>query len=260
MADNENKKNEEKKEVKREKLGLIIDQPPQFDSLIQTHYTDSSQFCDEIVNPVFSAILKDYYGSRVEITQSGQIILSLFFTEPINKDESDARLSAIERIITKESLQDIDNRIKLVNRTLGAADRYRAQYKLTQDGMDILEDIIPNSVKQSNGKINWKGITSEGCFNNNMAYTGNNQVYVQVVVDMNKVIRTIYGSKDKNTGETYQYAVLVGNPINPVSLYGGGLMTKQWQLFIIRLSGSAIDKVARTYGMSGNNNMGIITV
>ena len=255
MADN-------KQEEKKEKLSFKITQPPPFESLIQTIYTDSASFCTDVINPVFHAICHDFYGSKITIGQNRMIMTSVYFSEPIGKEDN-GKAHVIERVLSPEALKDIDTRIKMVNGTLGVGgvgqDRYKNQYKLTQDGKDLLSNIIPSAVKSNNGKINWKQIVTEGSLTNTFSYSGNNQVYIEVMIDINKLVKQIYGSKDQNTGETYQYMVTLGNPINPIAAYGGNMIVKQWQLFIVKLSGSVIDRVAKSYGMSGQNSLGIIT-
>ena len=245
------------KEEKDTKLRLRINNAPSFDPLIQTLYTDTAALCDELINPVMHTVFTDYFGSKIEIAQNRSIVTSLFFSEPVNAP-NDGRAHAIQRLVTAESMKDIDNRLKMINNSVNT-DRYINQYQLSQDGKDVLEEIIPAGARKSNGQVNWDSLVIEGCINNGYSYGGqNNQVLLQVVIDINRFIRKVYGATNPEKDETYQYMVTIGNPINPVSTYGGNLIVKHWQMFIMRLTGSAIEKVARAYGMSGTNNLGII--
>ena len=237
---------------KKEKLSFHVTQALPFENLIQTMYSDSSAFCNEAINPLMRMVFNDYYGSKIEVAQNKSIITSLYFAENNIKDEG--KTNAIERVITSDSLRDIDNRIKMVNNTIGSKS-YQNQFKLTQDGKDILEDIVPSGVRQSNGKINWGAITSEGILKNTFGMN-NDVIYIQVVVDINKIIPLIYGSKDGD--DTYQYMVTIGNPINPQTTYGCNIIVKQWQMFVMKLSSNATRKIAQQYGISGQNNLGII--
>ena len=130
----------------KNKLVLELDSPVQFESLIQTAYSTTCEFCDEFINPLFHNVFSDFYGSKIEIGANRSMVTTLAFYE---NGVEDTRAHAIERTITKESLNSVDTRIKLINNTI-ASDRYHGQYKLTQDCKDLLETVIPSAARQSN--------------------------------------------------------------------------------------------------------------
>lgn len=238
---------------KDNKLVLELDTPVEFGSLIQTAYFTTCSFCDEYINPLFHNVFSDFYGSKIEIGNNRTLITSLAFYE---NNIDDTRAKGIERTVAGGS-NDVDSRIKLINNTL-ASDRYHNQYKLTQDCKDLLEAVVPSAARQPNGKINWNAISGEGCISNNFNFVsgGQSQVIIQVQIDINRLLRVIFGAK--NTEDSFQYMAVLGNPINPVSGFGGQLIVKNWQLFVMKLSNNAVTEITKSYGLSGQNNLGFI--
>lgn len=239
----------------KKKLVLELDTPAEFESLIQTGYSTTCSFCDEYINPLFHNVFSDFYGSKIEVANNRTLITTLAFCET---NTNDTRAHGIERTVGGNA-NDVDSKIKLINNTL-SSDRYHNQFKLTDDCKDLLESIIPGAARQGNGKINWNAISGEGCINNNFNFVngGQSQVIIQVQIDLNKLIRVIYGAKSTVDDDTFQYMAILGNPINPVSGFGGQLIVKNWQLFILKLSNKAVQEISKSYGMSGQNNLGFI--
>lgn len=238
---------------KQEKLKISVDSHLEFIPVIEARYTDSTMFCEEIVNPLMNNTFKDYYGSRIEIEQNRMIGLYIFFMETASA-EDDQRFACLERVVSQEAMKDMDNRIKYYNSTLNNSG-YKGQYKLSKEGCELLEGLISNQFKRD-GKVQWKSVTTEINVNNAMTMA-QAQTCMRIKIDIHKLVKLVYGTKDgKNE---YQYMVTTGNPINPVSTYDGTIIAKQWQLFIQRLTSAEADKIARMYGYSGLNTMGIIT-
>lgn len=238
-----------------EKTSIEINNHSKFVPLLDSRYIDSTQFCEEISNVLFSSIFKDFYGSRVEIAPNHMIGLSIFFREQTEAPD-DTRPNGIERTVTQESMRDMDARIRNYNNSLRQNSTYKNQFRLTKEAKDLLDDLIPAFYK-NNGKVDWGRASEEE--NNRSLMNNNQQTCIKVHLDIHKVVKVFYGAKDDQTGEPYQYMVSLGNPINPIYTQGGGFMTSQWQLFIHRLKTKETEKLARMYGMSSQNNLGIIT-
>lgn len=238
----------------KEKLVLQVKNAPAFDSLIQTAYTSSIEFCDEFINPVFRLIFADFYGSKIEVGANRMLITTLAFSE---SNIDDGRAHAVTRMFGKDAKNDVDARIQMINKTIGSS-RYQNQFKLTQDAKDLLEDIIPTGARQSNGSINWGAISGEGAVTNTFNWINQPQPIIQVQIDINRLVKCIYAENDKESGDSFQYMVTLGGPINPVSGLNGQMIVKNWQLFILRLSNKTVEDIARTYGVTGQNNMGFI--
>ena len=91
--------------------------------------------------------------------------------------------------------------------------------------------------------------------------TGSNQPipYVQVAVDVNRILQCLYGGRSDDVNGQWQYMINVNNPISPVSTPHGTISNK-WQLFITRVNTQDAQDIASQFGfVIGNNNMGIIT-
>ena len=244
-VNNEGKKN-------REKLRLHVDNSPAFTGLIDTAYTDSTEMC-ELINNTFRGIFGDYYGSKIEIAQNRQIVTALYFCENTAKESS--KIDAIERV-ADATKHDTESRLQFINNIVGNS-RHQNIYRLTNDGKDILESVIPFAARNNKGQINWDQLVTEGCFNNTPNYYGQNQVYTRVIIDLTRFVRMLYGTKDEK-GVDYQFMVNLGNPINPTSSFNGQLMTNKWQLFIMRLNGQIVQDLAKKYGFGSANNLGIV--
>ena len=85
MSEQQQQQQQQEKTEGKTKLGFTIPNPPQFESLIQTIYTDSARFCNDIINPVFHAICHDFYGSKITVGQNRMILTSVYFSEPIER-------------------------------------------------------------------------------------------------------------------------------------------------------------------------------
>ena len=232
---------------------MRMDSPIPFRGLITSEYMDSIELCDKI-SSVFKGAFADYFGCKLEIVQNGQPSLSMYFCEPVNKVSGETRRNAIERIVSNKSMSDMDARIKAVNNFANV--NYSGKvFKLTKDGKDMLEAFVPFGARTSNGKVNWDAITLESAFQNNMGYNTSNQVYYRVNLDINRVVAFLFG--DELNGEKFQYQVLVGNPINPVSSFDGRLIVNKWQIFVQRLNRNAVEELAKKQGVL-YNNLGIV--
>ena len=242
----------EEAKQERQKATLRIDEHAEFVGLVDTIFMDTTEICTRI-GDVFSGVFHDWYGSRIDIGQNREIITSLFFAEqPQNVPNIENKLLAIERIASKK---DTDSVIRTINSFIGGGNSKR--YQLTQDGKDILESVIPLRAKNNKGKVEWQNLTSEEVIHNPMNYAGQSQIVYRVIIDLNRFIRLLYGTKDDN-GTEYQYMVNLGNPINPVTTFDGKLIGNSWQVFIARLNGKATNEILKKYGFGASNNQGIV--
>lgn len=226
--------------------------PVPFRNMVKTDFTDSHTFCKKVVNPIFDEIFPDYYGSQLEVGANRYLMFSFYFVEPDFMDDSKKDLRVIERVYTNNPQDKITTRIKYLNaRNKGGQ---LNTYKLTTAGKEMLEELVPTD---TGGKINWNAITSEGVLDKNQ-YTGKEpKHYIKVMIDINKLVAKLYGRRDAVTNNKYQYLVQLGNPVNPITSYGGAVIIKQWQLLIIQLDESKVNDMAENYGMT-SNNLGII--
>lgn len=232
----------------------------EFPSLFEVMYTDTEEL-PAIINGLLRKLFVDYYGSKVEIVQNKQLYTTIFFTEKYGysnenvetQSDEQKKYAAIERIISKNDNKSADARIQTLNHMSNYG---RAKlFKLTVEAQEMLQDLInPNFIHLDTNKVDWNKIVyeSSALLNGNQAIP-----YVQVAVDINRILQKIYG---KNTnGNEWQYMISVNNPIAPVATPHGTISNK-WQLFITRVSTKSAQDIASQFGfVIGSNNMGIIT-
>lgn len=238
------------------KLTIEVPNPNPFPSLFEVMYTDTEEF-PTFINGLLRPMFVDFYGSKVEIVQNKQLYSTIFFTEKYgydNKDHQDGPYAAIERIVKKDGNRSADARIQSINH-MSNYGRTKL-FKLTTEAQEALQDIIPsNFINKDNGKIDWNKIVYES----SALLTNGAQAtpYVQVAIDINKVLQKLYGGTADGT--QWQYMVNVNNPIAPVATPHGTVSSK-WQLFITRVSTQWAQEIASQFGfVIGSNNLGIIT-
>lgn len=240
-----------------ERSRLVMKEEYQFPSLFEVMYTDTEEF-PSLINGIFRPIFDDFYGSKVEIVQNKQLYTTIFFTEKYGFDyrrnETDeGPYAAIERIIRNNDTAD--SRIQNINH-LSNYGRSK-MYKLTKKAQEILQEFVPDKfINNDTRKVDWNKLVYESSA---LLMNGTTQAtsYVQVAVDVNKILQKMYGSMDD--GNQWQYMVSVNNPISPVATPHGTISNK-WQLFITRVSTTYAQNIASQFGfVIGSNNMGIIT-
>jgi hypothetical protein len=227
----------------------------EFPDLISTMYSDT-QMLSMGINGVLNRVFADYYGSKIEIVQNRQIMTSIFFSEDSSKTPDPNQYKAIELIISKDKLDTADSRIAAINHVASFGSRHL--YKITEQGDQLLRDIIPNSViNRESGKIDWAKITVEGSFNTQGIWA--TRSYVQVSIDLNKMLKVMYGGRTSDGGE-WEYMVNVGNPVNPVMTPLGETRANKWQLFVMRANRKDVEDMARAMGFNfGGNDLNIVT-
>lgn len=231
--------------------------PMEFPELIETSYVDTVGCCS-LINNLLRPIFPDYFGSKIEIAQNKQLITSIFFVDK-NIDPGEGQFKAIEQFATKDKLNsDVDTRIQLFNRTHANIKRQN-MLQLTKEAKDMLFDIVPRQAFDNKGKVNWNNITTEGSAPIGGMF--NNQIYLQVTIDLSRVLKIVYGSKAEDGGNL-SYQIIIGNPINPMRAMSGAVMANKWQMFIMRINDKDVDALANEYGYiaMGGNNLGIVSV
>ncbi len=227
----------------------------EFPDLISTMYSDT-QLLSMGINGVMNKIFSDYYGAKIEIVQNRQLMTSVFFSEDNSKQPEPGQYKAIEPIISKDKMNTADSRIAAINHVANFGSRHL--YKITDQGDQLLRDIIPdNVINRDSGKIDWAKIMIEGSFNQQGIWSARS--YVQVSIDIKKILKVMYGGKTSDGGE-WDYMVNVGNPINPVTTPLGETRANKWQLFVMRANRKDVEDMARALGLTwGTNDLNIVT-
>lgn len=227
----------------------------EFPDLISTMYSDT-QMLSMAINNIMNKVFVDYYGAKIEIVQNRQLMTSIFFSEDSTKKAAPGQYKAIEPIISKEKMSSADSRIAAINHVADFGSRHL--YKMTNQADQLLRDVIAdNVINRDTGKIDWNKIMLEGSFNQQGIWSARS--YVQISIDLKKVLKVIYGDRTSDGGQ-WDYMVNVGNPINPVTTPLGETRANKWQLFVMRANRKDVEEMARALGLTwGTNDLNIVT-
>lgn len=249
-----NRTKEELAEWDRTRLHISVELK-EFPDLISTMYADT-QMLSMAINGVLNLVFSDYYGSKIEIVQNRQLFASVFFSEDSSKAAGAQQYKAIEPVISKDKMNSADSRINALNHF--ASFGHRNVYKITEKGDQLLRDVIPDSaINRNTGKVDWSKIMTEGSLNQNGIWASRS--YVQVSIDLNKMLKVMYGGRTDDGG-SWEYMVNVGSPVNPVMTPLGETRANKWQLFIMRANKKDVEDMARMMGFNfGGNDMNIVT-
>lgn len=247
---------------KEEKLSLNV-MPSEFPGLITSMYCDTVQIA-KIINNFMKPIFPDCYGVRVEPVMAPNspiksLSVTIVFVDKGKDSVGENQYKALEPIVTQDKIKnDMSARLKYYN-NLRTSNAFQKVYQFTDDAQQLLSELVPNFAFKGNGKVDWKKITSEF---NLRQYNNQSLIAVGLTVDFNKVLKKIYGYKTEDKS-TWNYLVMVGNPLNPQRTFDGNIVASKWQVFILRLKDKDVFDLANRYGydasMMGMNRMGIIT-
>jgi len=243
----------ERKDFEESRLKFEIE-PQEFPDLVRAMHTDTQQLSITI-NALMRAIFADYYGCKIEITNNRALLASIYFSEePSHKNTG--KYNGIERIVNKSTLNNAEGRIEALNQF--SAFGRRNVYKITKEADQLLRDVIPNQfINKETLKVDWSKVTNEGSVQSNGIYQC--RIYVQVMIDINKVLKILFGAGDENYEA--QYAVQVGAPINPSMTSMGEFRSDKWHLLLFRSNSSAVRQLASDlgYNFGSSADLGIVT-
>lgn len=211
----------------------ITNDPLPFDGELKSKMTTTVELA-KTINSLFRSVLADYEGSIILPNMYGQLELVLYF-----KDKGG--ISAEGQI---KSLQNANNPLRngtAFDRISAMNTRNKAKnYDLTPETKEILSEFI--FVRQ-NQKIDWNRHISEQTQQNYNSYT----VFVKVIgLDLIRVIRKLYGSKDPETKSRIDYTVSLIRPVG-VSMQGFG--NQNFLINISQLNNNEIEKLANEIGL-----------
>lgn len=227
------------KQEGREKLKLTVAQPEEFVSTIKTMVTSTIDLTKKINGLFRAAGIVDFYGSTLKPNPTtGQLELVLYFKpDPSNN----GGIHFVEPVTGQRtgSTSGISRVLSLNTRNSGRT------VQLSQDGKDVLEDLVQKGFNQ---KVDWNRYSAE--VTEQVNFGGYYNIYVKVYnLDLNKILRKIWGSKDQDGGR-YEYSVNV-NRVIPGS--DNLIITVQ------QLSSKNVEEIAAKIGIvSGVGNFNII--
>ena len=246
----------------REKYAINKDGAPlvPFSSIANMAFIHSNQFAN-IIAATFRQTFADFEGCLFETTQEGRPYMSFYFNHA--KNENSNLPCACELVNGNANKgNDVISRMRQRDSLMKEGDRYY----LTQDGIDIFSELVPDYYRNRNNKIDWKKYVSETTdptlvpnqWDRSSWGRPRPQFTMVTYVDVNQLAKLIYGYHDKETKEIYDYEVLIkaclDAPINPYQQYS---RTHNYMLEIKQVPVHALQEVYRSIGIVQDS--GLIT-
>ena len=228
-----------------------------FQSIANMQYIHSNQFAN-IVAATFRKTFADFEGCLFEtMTNGGAPYMSFYFNH--SKNSSDLP-NACELVNASAKGTDVISRMRQRDSLMKDGDRYF----LTQDGIDIFSELVPDFYRNKNNKIDWKKYvseTSDPTLSPNQwdrSTWGRTPQYTMVtLVDVNQLARLIYGYYDKETNEYFDYQVSIVGCMDAPNPYQQYNRLHNYMLEIKQVPVHAIQDVCRSVGMTPGS--GLIT-
>lgn len=222
-----------------------------FASIANMAYIHSNQFAN-IVAATFRQTFADFEGCLFETAQDGRPFMSFFF----NHAKTDSNLPCACELVNAATAKgnDVISRMRQRDSLMKDGDRYY----LTQDGIDIFSELVPDFYRNRNQKIDWKKYVSETSdptilpnqWDRSSWGRPRAQFTMVTFVDVNLLAKLIYGSYNKETNEIYDYEVLIkaclDAPMNPYQSYS---RTHNYMLEIKQVPVHAVQEVYKSIGI-----------
>lgn len=181
-----------------------------FPGTLKTNLTTTAKLC-ELVGEFLLPVFPDYDGAYIQLA-NGTFQVSVFFRDKVNADQlGNGQFKAVRNTLGDKTGKS-DSMMDRI-RSMNAVNSSR-NITLTDEVMSALE---PYMTKFGNNKVNWSQCCAEVAENT----YGGQYIYMKVTgLDLNKIIREIYGNKISVDGVDHlvDYAI---QPIRPLSMAGG---------------------------------------
>lgn len=223
-----------------------------FSPVSETEYIRSNDLCG-LLSEVLHAAFADYYGCILETVGGQEPVISLFFDHADHKN--DERPCACEMAAG----QGIgDNNVIARSRQRDSLMREGDRYVLTEDGKDVISELLIRRLIPNNGNINWKNIVGEyyDQTTQNMYFGRQAPQYTKVSgIDIKKICAMIYGSKDEK--DTYDYAFQILGAINFNNAYQmpGNPQIANYTIAITRAHAKEINDIYSKLGIASGSNI-----
>ena len=223
-----------------------------FSPVSETMYVRSNDLC-ALVSEVFHAAFADFHGCLFETVGGGEPVISLFFDHGNHKD--DDRPCACE-MAAGQSLEG--NNVVARSRQRDSFMRDGDRYVLTEDGKDIISELLIRRLVPNNGNINWKNIVGEyyDQTTQNLYFGRQIPQYTKVSgIDIKKICAMIFGSKDDKDSYDYGFQILgPTNFNNPYQMPGNPQMAN-YTLSITRAHAKEINDIYSKLGIASGSNI-----
>jgi len=233
----EEKKTETKVE-ERTPYEINID-PETFDPDSEAKYLTSTEFCG-LINVIFRAAFRDYYGSKFELSNNGVPSISLHFSH-IEAGEGEA--VATVRSGAKTIGNSVIDKTRQRDHMMTEGDRYM----VSEDGKDVISKLLFPYI-YNKGKINWKNITAEVSDGGNQMFYGQGQQLTKITgIDPKRICAMLWGTKDDEGEVDYGISVLKDLSVNPMIM--PGTVPSNYVLMITKAHTSKIRKTYEKLGI-----------
>lgn len=223
-----------------------------FKPVSEIQYIRSNDLCT-LVSEVFRAAFADYHGCTFETVQGAEPVINLFFNHGNHKDDS--KPCACEMAAGQGAE---GNNVVARSRQRDSLMRDGDRYVLTEDGKDVISELLIRRLVPNNGNINWKNIVGEYYDQTaqNMYFGRQVPQYTKVSgIDVKKICAMIFGSKDDK--DTYDYGFQIMGPANITNPFQmpGGPQTMNYMLSITRAHTKEINEVYTKMGIASGSNI-----
>lgn len=219
-------------------MSIEVDTPEPFIGVSQIKYLTSKEICG-LASELFKHSYDDFYGTKIELDQTGAAFLSIFFSHL--KFEENA-VTAFSPKADSASPNDMLRR--LTNQRLNATEG-RASYKPTRYGKDGIAKFVSYKFRDKSGSPLWDQICID--VNNNSSTGFTPEILSQLRgIDLSILCSVIFGTKN-DAGHTVEYTVkLIQSLPNGESSFE-----------VCQIDKEELDRTIRAAGISNTNNLGI---
>lgn len=238
----------------RQKYRINADGAPMkdFAPVSETEYIRSNDLCG-LVSEVLHAAFADYYGCVLETVGGQEPVISLFFDHADHKN--DDRPCACEMAAG----QGIDsNNVIGRSRQRDSLMRDGDRYVLTEDGKDVISELLIRRLVPNNGSINWKNIVGEyyDQTTQNMYFGRQAPQYTKVSgIDIKKICAMIYGSNDEKDSYDYAFQILGAINFNNAYQMPGNPQIANYTIAITRAHAKEINDIYSKLGIASGSNI-----
>ena len=240
---------------KREKYRINSDGSAMtdFEPISEVEYIRSQELCSMIAS-VFHQAFADFHGCKFEVQQNGEPTISLFFAHADHSNDSKPCACTLTNIRTGSN-NDVIQRARRRDTLMKDGDRYY----LTEDGKDVITDLLIRKFIKNNGNVDWRTVVGEYSDQNNqnMWYGKPAIQYTKVsFIDPRLICKLIYGAKDNDDNFDYGVQILcpLDNRINQFQMMGAPT-SMNYMLKIERAHSKALNEVYNKIGIAQGSNI-----